>query len=133
MAVANIKFNFPYDVEKVWETVVSLKDYSWRSDLSRIEVLEEGKKFVEYTRDGYSTTFTITVFEPYNRYEFDMENNNMMGHWIGLFLYEDGKTTIDFTEDVTAKKLIMKPFIGMYLKKQQTSYIEDLRKELEKR
>lgn len=133
MAVANIKFNFPYDVEKVWETVVSLKDYSWRSDLSRIEVLEEGKKFVEYTRDGYSTTFTITVFEPYNRYEFDMENNNMMGHWIGLFLYEDGKTTIDFTEDVTAKKLIMKPFIGMYLKKQQASYIEDLRKELEKR
>ena len=30
-----------------------------------------------------------------------------------------------------AKKLIMKPFVGMYLKKQQAKYIQDLREVLE--
>lgn len=133
MAVINIKATFPHDVEKIWGIVTSLKDYSWRSNLSRIEVLEEGNKFVEHTKDGYSTIFTITVFEPYNRYEFDMENENMTGHWIGLFSYENGKTTIDFTENITAKKMIMKPFVGMYLKKQQASYVRDLRRVLEER
>jgi len=47
-----------------------------------------------------------------------------------LFSDENGKTTVDFTEDVTAKKLVMKPFVGMYLKKQQAAYIADLKKAL---
>lgn len=57
----------------------------------------------------------------------------MQGHWSGKFSYEDGITRIEFTEDVIAKKLIMKPFVGMYLKKQQVKYIQDLRKALEGR
>lgn len=57
-----------------------------------------------------------------------MENSNMRGHWIGIFSYENGKTTIDFTEDVYVKKVIMKPFVGMYLKKQQATYVSDLKK-----
>ena len=51
----------------------------------------------------------------------------MKGHWIGVFTQKDEKTEIEFTEDVAAKKLIMKPFVKAYLKKQQTQYIEDLR------
>ena len=51
----------------------------------------------------------------------------MQGHWMGKFSYKDGATFIEFTEDVTAKKLVMKPFVGMYLKKQQAKYIQDLR------
>lgn len=62
---------------------------------------------------------------------FDMENGNMQGHWTGKFSYNDGVTFIEFTEDVTAKKLIMKPFVGMYLKKQPAKYIQDLREALE--
>lgn len=125
MATSNIKATFPCDIKKVWNIVTSLEDYSWRSDLSKIEVLSESK-FVEYTKDGYTTTFTIMVMEPYQRWEFYMENDNMRGHWIGLFSQKDDKTTIDFTEDVTAKKILMKPFVGMYLKKQQKSYVRDL-------
>lgn len=34
---------------------------------------------------GGATKFTITVSEPCRRWEFDMENNNMNGHWIGIF------------------------------------------------
>lgn len=131
MTIANIKVTLDQDIETVWKIVTSLEDWSWRSDLSRIEVLEEGRRFVEYTGDGYATNFTITAFEPLCRYEFDMENGNMKGHWTGVFSEEGGKTTIDFTEDVTAKKWFMKPFVGSYLKKQQQTYVRDLRAALE--
>lgn len=130
MAISNIKADFETEIEKVWKVITSLEEYSWRSDLDRIEVNEQGKEFVEYTKDGYATKFTITVFEPHKRYEFDMENDNMSGHWTGIFTYENGVTSIDFTEDVEAKKLIMKPFVKGYLKKQQAAYIADLRKAL---
>lgn len=130
MAVANVKAQYNCDIKKLWETVTSCDNYSWRSDISRIEVTEAGKQFVEYTKDGYATHFTITAFEPYSRYEFDMENDNMKGHWTGKFSAENGVTKIDFTENVTAKKWIMKPFVGMYLKKQQKTYINDLNEAL---
>lgn len=131
MAIANRKEELSYSIEKVWKVVTDLKDSSWRSDLDRIEILEDGVKFVEYTKDGFATTFTITCFEPLKRYEFDMENENMKGHWTGIFSAQGEKTVVDFTEDVTAKKAIMKPFVGMYLKKQQGVFIEDLKKALE--
>lgn len=130
MATANTKAVLHCNLEKVWNTVTTLTDYSWRSDLSRIEVLEAGKKFVEYTRDGYSTVFTVTLFEPMKRYEFEMDNENMHGHWVGIFSYDNGETTIDFTEDVTVKKMLLKPFVQVYLKKQQSAYVADLKKAL---
>ena len=98
----------------------------WRSDLSKIEVLSE-TQFIEYTKDGYATTFTITATEPFKRWEFDIENDNIKGHWIGLFSSKGKETTIDFTESVIAKKLLMKPFVKSYLKKQQLLYVADLK------
>ena len=129
MAISNMKATFECEVKKVWETVTSLEKYTWRSDLSKIEVLND-KQFIEYTNEGYATTFTITVMDLYQRWEFDMENDNMKGHWIGVFTQKDGQTEIDFTEDVIAKKVFMKPFVKSYLKKQQSQYISDLKKEL---
>ena len=131
MAISTVRAEFQCDVEKIWNIVTSLENYAWRSDLDKIVVIESEKKFEEHTRDGYVTTFTITVCEHCKRYEFDMKNDNMEGHWMGLFSYHNGKTTIDFTEDVTAKKLFMKPFVGGYLKKQQSIYITDLKRALE--
>lgn len=129
MAVSNIKAFFQSDVKTVWNIVTSLEKYQWRSDLSKIEILNE-RQFIEYTKDGFATTFTITVSEPYKRWEFDMENSNMKGHWTGIFTEKDGQTEIDFTEDVTAKKFIIKPFVKAFLKKQQEVYISDLKKVL---
>ena len=60
----------------------------------------------------------------------DMENSNMTGHWTGLFSTENGNTEIEFTEEVTAKKLMMKPFVKAYLKRQQRQYVMDLRNAL---
>ena len=129
MAVSTIKVTFPCDVKKVWETVTSLEKYTWRSDLSKIEILND-KQFVEYTKDGYATTFTITVMETYQRWEFYIENDNIKGYWTGVFMQKGRQTEIKFTEDVTAKKLIMKPFVKAYLKKQQSQYVSDLKKAL---
>lgn len=127
MAIVNMKATFQCEIQKVWNIVTSLDNYSWRSDLDRIEVLDNNR-FIEYTKEGYATTFTITNTEPCRRWEFDMDNDNMSGHWIGIFSYENGITTIDFTENVTAKKLVMKPFVKSYLKKQQSAYAADLEK-----
>ena len=126
MAVSNITVTFQCDVQRVWDIVTSLENYEWRSDLREIEVLNE-RQFVEYTKDGYATTFTITATDPYKRWEFDMENSNMKGHWIGVFTQKGDLTEIDFTENVTAKKFFMKPFVKGYLKKQQAKYVADLR------
>lgn len=129
MTISNIKATFQSDIRRAWEVVTSLEDYSWRSDLSKIEIINDNQ-FIEYTKDGYPTTFTITRAEPYKRWEFDMENSNMKGHWTGIFTEKNGSTEIDFTEEVTVKKVIMKPFVKTYLKKQQERYISDLRKAL---
>ena len=129
MAISNIKVTFSSDIQKVWEVVTDVKNYTWRSDLSRTEILSE-EQFVEYTKDGYATTFTITVTEPYKRWEFDIENGNIQGHWTGVFSEKDDKTEIDFTEEVTAKKIFMKPFVKAFLKKQQAQFISDLKKAL---
>ena len=130
MAISKIKAVFQNDIKDVWNVVTSLDNYQWRSDLSRIEVIND-KQFIEYTKDGYATTFTITVTEPFERWEFDMENSNMKSHWTGVFSCQEGTTEIEFTEDVTPKKVIMKPFVRIFMKKQQECYVSDLRKVLQ--
>ena len=84
----------------------------------------------EYYVEGYATTFTITVVEPCKCWEFDMENDNMKGHWTGVFTQKGKQTEIDFTENIVAKKLFMKPFVKSFLKKQQALYVSDLKKAL---
>ena len=81
-------------------------------------------------RTGIPTTFTITLVEPYRRWEFDMENSNMTGHWTGIFTAKGDETEIDFTEQVEAKKCLLKPFVKLYLRKQQTQFGADIRKAL---
>lgn len=129
MAVSTIKATFKCNIQRIWDTVTSLEDYAWRSDLGKIEIVDENH-FIEYTKEGYATNFTVTAKEPYKHWEFDMENDNMKGHWIGVFTQKGEETEIDFTEDVTAKKFFMKPFVKVYLKKQQAQYISDLQKVL---
>lgn len=129
MTRANIKATLPHPAERVWEMVTSLTDYSWRSDISKIEILSE-TEFIEYTKNGYPTRFAITVKEPCHLYEFDMENGNMRGHWTGEFSAHGEHTAISFTELISAKKWFMKPFVGLYLSRQQSAYLKDLKKAL---
>lgn len=72
MAVSNKKAMFSSDIHTVWSIITNVEHCTWRSDLSKPEVLNE-KQFVEYTKEDYATTFTVTVKELYRRWEFDME------------------------------------------------------------
>ena len=130
MATSNIKALISGELQKVWELVLDIENYSaWRSDLSKTEVISD-KQFIEYTKDGYPTTFIVTLVEPYRRWEVDMENSNMTGHWTGVFTDKGDETEIDFTERVEAKKWLLKPFVKLYLKKQQAQFVADIRKAL---
>lgn len=131
MEISNINAIISDDIHKVWDIVLAVDKYNiWRSDLSKTEIIND-KQFIEYTKDGYATTFTVTVIEPYKRWEFDMENSNLKGHWTGIFTAKGNETLIDFTENVMPKKWFMKPFVKNYLKKQQKQFILDLKKTLE--
>lgn len=62
-----------------------------------------------------------------------MENKNIKDRWKGVFSYSGGKTTVHFTEEITAKNIFLIPFIKPYLKKQQIRYIQDLKHALHKK
>lgn len=130
MKKVTITAHFNSDIKKVWDVITNNQNYAWRSDLSKIEIFEDEAKFTEYTKSGFPTTFTITLKKPNEQYEFDMKNENMIGHWVGLFSQVGNGTQIEFTEEVTVKKPIMNLFAGIYLKKQQATYIRDLQKYL---
>lgn len=129
MVTSNIKATFSTTIENIWEIVTSLTNYSWRSDITKIEIIND-IQFREYSKTGFATTFTVTVCKPFERWEFDMENENMKGHWVGIFTPKNGYVEIDLTENVCAKKFLLKPFVKTYLKKQQSIYVQDLVKVL---
>lgn len=129
MAKVIIKENFSNDIHDIWELVTHLNKQQWRKEIESIEIIND-KTFIEHTKDGFSTTFTITQLIPYQLYEFDMDNENMSGHWTGIFSSNNHQTTIEFIEEVTAKKIYMKPFVKTYLKKQQSSFVHDLKEAL---
>lgn len=133
MAASNIKDMIQCDIQKVWETISAVEHYhTWRRHVSKTEVIDE-KQFIEYTKDGYSTAFTVTAVEPHRRLELDMENSHIKGHWTLVFASKGSETEIDFTASVTAKRLSMRPvgksvFEQTYLKKEQTQFVTDLKK-----
>lgn len=130
MAASSVRAVFSARVQKVWDVVTSQTDYQWRSDVSRIESLS-ATRFVEYSKDGFATTFTVTCFQPYRRWEFDLENSNMKGHWTGIFTEMDGQTQVCLTEEVTAKRLLLRPLVKPFLRRQQARYLADLAKALQ--
>ena len=103
MITSGKKAMLPSERSKVWKVVTSVEHYTWRSDLRGTEILCENQ-FLEYPKRGPVTAFTITTVEPCNRWEFDMENTNMRGHWTGLFTQTEEGTEMEFTETVEVKK-----------------------------
>lgn len=129
MAISNIKVTLLCPVEIVWDTVTNLNDFFWRSDLKDVRIIDESN-FIEITKNGVETYFRITECIKYQSWIFEIENKNIKGTWVGKFYVEDDKTILDFTETVVSKKLIFKPFISLYLKRQQKIYFRDLKAKL---
>ena len=129
MAVSNMRATLLYPIEVVWDTVTNLNDFSWRSDLKAVKIIDE-HNFIEIAKNGIETYFRITECIKYQSWIFEIENKNIKGAWVGKFYVEDDKTILDFTETVVSKKLIFKPFISLYLKRQQKIYFRDLKAKL---
>ena len=129
MAVSNLRATLICPIEIVWDTVTNLNDYSWRSDLKDVRIIDE-HNFIEITKDGIETYFKITECIKYQSWIFEIENKNIKGTWVGKFYAEGDKTILDFTENIVSKKSILKPFISLYLKRQQKIYSRDLKAKL---
>lgn len=129
MIKSTIKVELNATVDEVFNIVADNKNYSWRSDLDRIEIVDNNK-FIEYAKNGFPTEFTITAKEPYSYYAFNIENENMSGRWYGSFINMNNKAVVEFTEELTAKKAMPSFLIKMYIKKQQRQYIKDLKKRI---
>ena len=133
MIKSTITATYQSDIETVWKIVTDNSNYAWRSDLSKIEIIDD-KEFIEYAKNNFETHFTITTKEKFRFYAFHMENINLEGNWRGNFSsLPNGETQIEFTEELTIKnpmvEIIAKIF--NFIKKMQKTYVEDLRKALQ--
>lgn len=132
MIKSNIKKEFNCDKNKLWDIVTDNSNYKWRSDLSKIEIIDN-THFVEYTKNNFPTYFTITSKIKLKEYKFDLENDNLRGKWMGIFKeLPNGNIELDFTEEIEVSNFIMKLLAKPYLKRQQKRYMRDLEKELKK-
>lgn len=132
MIRSNIKKQFFCDKNKLWDIITDNSNYKWRTDLSKIEIIDE-THFIEYTKNNFPTYFTITAKEKLKEYKFDLENDNIKGKWVGTFKeLPNGNIELDFTEEIEVNNLIMKLLAKSYLKRQQKRYMRDLEKEINK-
>ena len=132
MIKSNIKKQFHCNKNKLWDIITDNSNYYWRSDLSKIVIVDE-KHFIEYTKNNFPTYFTITAMQKLKEYKFDLENTNLKGQWIGIFKeLPNSNIELDFTEEVEVNNFIMKLLAKPYLKSQQKRYMRDLAKELNK-
>ena len=129
MAVSNMRATLLYPIEVVWDTVTNLNDFSWRSDLKDVRIIDE-HNFIEISKNGIETYFRITECIKYRSWIFEIDNKNIKGFWLGKFYSKGDKTILDFTENVVSKNVIFKPFISFYLKRQQKIYFRDLKVKL---
>lgn len=119
------------DIERVWELLTSYDKYPlWRSDLKMVDVVGD-KYFMETSTDNKRLMFYIIKSEPCSLLTIDFKNDILFGSWTGRLCKENEKTVLDITEELYTKKLLLRPFIKGYLKKQQAVFIEDMKRALE--
>ncbi len=132
MIRSNIKKEFNCDKNKLWDIITDNANFAWRSDLSKIEIIDN-THFVEYTKKNFPTYFTIISKEKLKVYKFELKNENLKGKWIGIFKeLPNGNIELDFTEEIEVNSFIMKMLAKFYLKSQQKRYMRDLERELNK-
>lgn len=134
--IAIKEITLQHNVKDIWNIVTDNKNYSWRSDLSKVELLKDGTSWIEYYDAGgkYFSTFTLTEKVAYRKYAFDMDNKNYFGKWLGEFEeINHFETKCIFTEEIYVKNKLIN-FLAKFfwdLGKIQDQYFDDLKKKLE--
>ena len=127
MKKVEMKVYFKSDVEKVFNVITNMKDCYWRSDLSKVECIDDGK-YIEYNRKNHPTKIIVTEYLKNIQFEYDIQNEYYKGHWCGQFApLKDGGCVmylLFYFESVS--------FLGKFINvdKFEKRYIEDLKKEL---
>ena len=127
MKKVEMKVYFKSDVEKVFNVITNMKDCSWRSDLSKVECIDDGK-YIEYNGKNHPTKILVTEYLKNIQFEYDIQNEYYKGHWCGQFApLKDGGCVmylLFYFESVS--------FLGKFINvdKFEKRYIEDLKKEL---
>ena len=127
MKKVEMKVYFKSDVEKVFNVITNMKDCSWRSDLSKVECIDDGK-YIEYNRKNHPTKILVTEYLKNIQFEYDIQNEYYKGHWCGQFApLKDGWCVmylLFYFESVS--------FLGKFINvdKFEKRYIEYLKKEL---
>ena len=62
MKKVEMKVYFKNDIEKVFNVITNMKDCSWRSDLSKVECIDDGK-YIEVKCHFCNTAYTFSVDE----------------------------------------------------------------------
>lgn len=132
MHIVKIEENLEGLIDNIWDFMTNLNNQLWRTNIKTIQIIDDSH-FIEFDNEGYETHFTITNKIKNDRYEFDIENKNIQGHWVGqLKQFDNQSVHIEFTETIQVHNKMMNLLAKSYLKKQQKQYINDLKKALQR-
>lgn len=127
MKKIEMKIQFKSNVQKVFKAVTNMHDYSWRSDLIKIEQINNNQ-YIEYNHKKIATTINVTEYLKDAQFEYDVKNDYYCGHWCGQFVrLKDGGCImyLIFYFEVTS---LLGKFVNV--KKFEENYINDLKKKL---
>lgn len=130
--IAQFTAYFQSDSTAVWNAMTDHTDFSWRSDLTRINTVND-REFIEIFKNGNETRFLITEKEPCRKYAFHMEHTLFTGEWSGVFTdLPDRNTKVVLTEKLHFKNpvIYLLSLCMMNLKSMQKRYVRDLKKKL---
>ncbi len=131
MTTYHKKADIRQDIHIVWELLSEACRYSaWRRDVEKTVMTNENQ-FTVYTKDGYSTVYTIIGAKPCRYWEADVENSHVKGRWTIVLTSKGSETELDISACVTAKKLSTRPvgksvFERTYLERELAQFAADL-------
>ncbi len=117
-------------LQKVWDTVIGVNKYGWRSNVLRIVVLNDSC-FEEYDTEELITRFEITDYEKNASLDLEFENAEWFGHCTMLFEEEDDYTVLEVILETRSRKLTLAPILKKTMEKRMEQYLADLRYEIQ--
>ncbi|WP_294578490.1 hypothetical protein [uncultured Thomasclavelia sp.] len=127
MKRVEMQVDFSSSIEKVFQTVTDLMDCSWRSDLAKVEKIDDNK-FIEYNRKNQATKILVTDCRQNTQFEYEVQTNNYKGHWSGQFASLPDNGCRLFLLFYFEPNSILGKFVRVDRFEQR--YIEDLKKKL---
>lgn len=132
--IAKRVVNFSSDIQTVWDVITNNEDYDWRSDVSKIEILDNGDSWIEYSsKDNSIISFKVSKKNIAKEYCFSMENPIFTGQFESKFESSSPSgARIEFIESISIKNPLIKPLSYLFFNVQafQDKYISDLKSKL---